>query len=87
MATKRWLGTAVAVAQISTVTITAYDIATSYKVTIGGVTVSVVGQGGTTTTTATALKNALAASTHPYFDGITWTSATNVVTGTADVAG
>lgn len=86
MATKRWRGTATAVKQVSTITITVFDIATAYSVTIGGETVSVVGMTNANTT-ATNLKNALAASTHPYFTAIVWTVATNVVTGTAVTAG
>lgn len=87
MATRRWLGTAVAVAQVSTAVITAYDVTTTYKVTIGGVVVSVIGQGGTTATTATALRTALNASTHPYFSAITWSGSGSDITGTADTAG
>lgn len=87
MATNYWKGGATAVAQISTIAVTAYDAATTYKITIGGIVVSVVGSGGTTTTVATALAAALNASTHPYFTAVTWTSSTNTVTGTADVAG
>ncbi len=87
MATRVWMGRATAVAQVSTATITAYDAATTYAIIIGGVTVSVVGSGGTTTTVATALTTALNASTHPYFSCITWTSNAAVITGTADTAG
>jgi hypothetical protein len=86
MATKYWLGTATAVAQIDTVQITAYDAATTYKITIGGVEVSTI---GTTDAngTATALAAAFNASAHPYFTGITASDATDTVTLTADVAG
>lgn len=87
MATKYWLGSASAVAQVSTIQITAYSASTTYKVTIGGVSVSVVGSGGTVNTVATALQSALAASTHPYFTAITWTKATDTVTATATIAG
>jgi hypothetical protein len=87
MTTKRWLGTAPAVAQVSTAVITAYDVATTYTVTIGGIAVSVIGQGGTTATTATALRTALNASTHPYFSSITWSGSGSDITGTADTAG
>lgn len=86
MATKRWRGTATAVKQVSTTTITVFDAATTYTVTIGGVAVNQVGTTDANTT-ATNLKNALAASTHPYFTAIVWTSATNVVTATAVTAG
>ena len=67
MATKRWKGGALAVSQVGTFTLTAYDVLTTYKITINGKVVSVLGQGGTTATTATALQAALTASTIPEF--------------------
>lgn len=89
MAVCSFIGAAQAVAQVAVASITAYDTGTTYKVTIGGVTVSVVGSGGTVSTTATALVAALNASTHPYFAAITWTAnaTAGAVTGTADTAG
>jgi len=79
MAVKRFLPRAVAVAQVGTIRITAYDAGTTYKITIGGVTVSVL---GTTDAagTAEALAHACAASTHPYFAQITWTHLTDTIT-------
>lgn len=70
-----------------TITLTAYDAATTYKVTIGGVDVTQIGTGGTTTTTATALTTALNASVDAGFAAVTWTSAAAVITGKHDVAG
>ncbi|HXE43069.1 MAG TPA: hypothetical protein VN516_08595, partial [Candidatus Baltobacteraceae bacterium] len=87
MATQNWLGIATAVSQVTTVTIGTYDATTTYKVTIGGQTISTLGTGGTNATTATALKNLLAASTHPYFAAVTWTVNSAVITGTATTAG
>lgn len=86
MATVYWQGAADAVAQVTTIQVTAFDAATTYTVTIGGVAVSVA---GTTDVngTASALQAALAASTHPYFTAVTWTVSTDTVTGTAAVAG
>jgi hypothetical protein len=86
MATKYWLGTATAVAQVDTVQITAYDATTTYKLTVGGVEVSTL---GTTDAngTATALASAWNTSTHVYFTGVTASAATDTVTLTADVAG
>jgi hypothetical protein len=79
---------ATAVAQVTTVQITAYDVATSYKITVGGQVISVAGQGGTTTTTAVALAAAWNASTHPYCTAVTANAnASNTITFTADVAG
>lgn len=70
-----------------TMTVTAYDVATTYRVTIGGANVDTVGSGGTTTTVATAMAVALNASVNANFTPITWTSTGAVVTGTADAAG
>ena len=86
MANKFWLGTADAVAQVDTVQITAYDATTTYKITIGGVVVSVIGNTDADTT-ASDLQVALEASTHPYFANITFTVATDTVTLTAGTAG
>ena len=83
-----WVGGAVAVAQVVTVALTAYDGATTYKLTVGGVVVSAVGTGGTTTTAAAALAAAWNASTHSYFTGITANNNSSAtVTLTADTAG
>lgn len=91
MATLYWEPKALTVAQVVTVQITADDAATTYTITIGGVTVSVAGSGTGVNDTATALAAALDASTHPYFGAastlISWAAATDTVTGTSDVAG
>jgi len=86
MANIFWLGTAVAVKQVSTVQITAFDASTTYKITIGTEVVSVVGNTDEDTT-ASDLQVALEASTHPYFTNIDWTVATDTVTATAGTAG
>src|SRR5258708_13898777 len=59
MPTNRWRGDAPAVAQVQTVTIGTNDVATTYKGTINGKTVSVPGNAGRATSTATHLANAL----------------------------
>ncbi len=87
MAAKFFTGKAKAVAQVDTVQITADDAATTYTITIGGVSVSVAGSGTGVNDTAAALKVALAAETHPYFAAITWTVATDTITATANTAG
>jgi hypothetical protein len=87
MGTKRWRGDAPAVAQVVTITLTAYDVTTIYSVTMNGKSVSVIGQGGTVNTTATALQTALAASTIPELAEVTWTVNTATITGTAKTAG
>ena len=90
MATTRWKGGAGSVPQVTTVTLTAYDVATTYKLTVGSKVISVAGQGGTVITTATALVAAWAASTAGEVAGISadnagGTSAT--ITLTADTPG
>ncbi|MGH8659333.1 MAG: hypothetical protein ACREV4_12905 [Gammaproteobacteria bacterium] len=68
--------------QVSTVSILNFSAASTYNVTIGGVTVSQVGTVDSNTTAAN-LQGALAASLDPNFTAITWTVAANVITGTA----
>lgn len=90
MATKYWLGTADAVAQVHTGSIDSVDgtpANNTFTVTVGGVAISQVGNTDVATTAA-ALVASLNASTHPYFAAVTWTnpSAGNIV-GTADTAG
>ena len=87
MATRTWLGIQRAIAQVGTITITAYDAATTYSIIIGGVTISQVGTGGTVTTTGAALLALLQASTQGMFAEITWTHDTGVITATAKTAG
>lgn len=82
-------GGATAVAQVGTFVITSVSGTPSdtvYTITIGGQTVSVPGDTDVDTT-ALNLQVALAASTHPYFVAVTWTRATDTVTGTATTAG
>ncbi len=84
-----WIGKAVAVAQVGTVQITGMDgtpANTTYILTVGDQTVSVVGDTDANTT-ATALGAAWNASTHIYFTTVTATVATDTVTLTADTAG
>jgi len=89
MATKYFTGEAVAVAQVATASIDTVDgtpADNTFTVTIGGVAISVVGDTNVNTT-ATNLRAALNASTHPYFAAITWSGASADIVGTADVAG
>lgn len=90
MATKYWKGTATAVAQVSTATVTAYDAATTYTITIGaGNNTVAISAPGTTDAagTAAALRTAWNASTHPYCSGVTAGGSGAAVTLTADTAG
>ena len=89
MTTKSWVGGAAAVAQVHTGSIDSVDgtpADNTFTVTIGGVAVSAVGDTDVATT-ATNLRTALNASTHPYFSSITWSGASGDIIGTADTAG
>ena len=87
MATQYWLGNAPAVAMVATQTLGTYDVTTTRKITIGGVTVQAVDSGGTLTAALTALAAACTASAHPYFSTITWGSTATTITATAKTAG
>jgi len=86
MARKYWLGEADAVAQVSSCAISSYDVLTTYSISLGNASVSVIGAGGLNPT-AVALAAAADASTHPYFEEVTWTDSGNTVIGTADDPG
>lgn len=68
--------------QTVTIVITGFDAATTYKVTIGSVTVSVTGNTDTATT-ASDLQVALAGSVDPGFASVIWTVAGSTITGSA----
>ena len=89
MATRTWLGRALAVAKVATHTIGGTAAGGQvYSVTRNGKTVSYTATGGDTNTTiAAALQVLLDASTITEFAEVTWTVATTVITSTADTAG
>lgn len=87
MSTRYWLGRVQPRAQVVTITVTAYDATTTYKITMGVNVVSVLGSGGTTTTVATALLAALQATQYLEFSDVSWTAVGNVITGTAQTPG
>jgi hypothetical protein len=87
MASKIWRADAPNVAQVVTITITAYDAATTYKATVNGKTVSVLGTTDAATT-ASALFNALTASTIPEFAEAVWAWTSGAsLTGTMNTPG
>lgn len=86
MSTRYWLGKAPAVAQVSTVQVTAYDAATTYTLTVGGVEVSAIGNTDVDTI-ASDLATAWNDSTHAYFTGVTASTVTDTIHLTADTAG
>lgn len=86
MANQYYIGTAALVAQTTTVQVTAYDAATTYKLTVGGEVVSTIAA-GSANATATALAAAWNASTHVYFTTVTASAATDTVTMIGDTAG
>lgn len=82
-----WLGSATAVAQVTTIQVTAYAVGTTYKIIVGGVVISAIAA-GSVNATALALATAWNASTHPYCAAVTAAAvATDTVTLTADIAG
>lgn len=89
MALKEFRGDAAAVAEVKTIQLTGYDVATTYTLTITGTAkaISVLGTGGTVNTTATALAAAWNLSTIPEIAEITASATTDTVTLTHDTAG
>lgn len=84
-----WLGGATAVAHVATGSIDSVDgtpANNTFTVTIGTESVSAAGDTDVATT-ATNLRAALNASTHPVFSTVTWSGSSGDITGTADVAG
>ena len=89
MTTIYWVGGADAVAQVHTASIDSVDgtpADNTFKVTMGAVAISAVGDTDVATT-ATALRAALNASTHPNFAAVTWSGTAGDIIGTADVLG
>ena len=86
MANKRWRGDAAPVAQVTTVQVTAYDAATTYKLTVGNKVISVIAQ-GSVNLTASGLVTAWNASTLAEVAEVTASSNTDTVTLTADTSG
>lgn len=82
MATRVWLGLARLIAQVSQVTISTYDAATTYTLRVGGVAIASAIGGGTVTAVAAALVAAWNGSTHPYRQGVTLSNAAGVITAT-----
>lgn len=66
MSIKYWVGGAAAAGQIVSFSVTAFDAATSYRVQIGHIVVSVLGNTDTATT-ADDLRTAIGAEPHAYF--------------------
>lgn len=83
-------GTVTAVAQVTTVQVTGYDVAETYTITVGtapnthAVTVDADTDEDTTASNLTAT---CAAETHPYFTAIAFTVSTDTITCTANTLG
>ncbi|MFI4873967.1 MAG: hypothetical protein ACIALR_01425 [Blastopirellula sp. JB062] len=86
MATKIFRGDAVAVAQVDTVQVTAFDAATTYSLTVNGKSVSVAGDTNVNDTAA-ALAAAWNASEIAEMTEVTAEASTDTVTLTGDVKG
>lgn len=88
MAAKTWIGNAIAVSQITNWLFEATWEATDIiNITINGKTVSMVAGSTTITTIVTALATFLAAQTDLDFYAVVWTAESDVLVGTARVAG
>lgn len=88
MATVNFLPSAPLVAQVSTVQVTAADVSTTYKLTVGGLVVSALGTAADVNATAASVAAAWNADLRPYFTGVTAAAvSTDTITLTADVAG
>lgn len=88
MAIVTFRGDAAAIAQVTTITIDTYDVATTYKVTINGKVISTIGTGGTVAATATALYQLLVDCQFPEFAEITWTNpSAGTILATSTLAG
>ena len=81
MADIHWVGNALAVSQVETFQVTAFDASTTYDITINGIVISTLGV-SSVNATAAALQVLLDASTHPYFSTITWSVLTDTITAT-----
>lgn len=88
MATRYWLARVQPRAQVVTVTVTGYDVTTTYKITIGVNVISVIGVTDAAGT-ASALQAALSASQYREFQEVSWTypGTGAVITGTANTPG
>ncbi len=75
------------VAKIGEAQITGNDVTTTYKLLVGDVTITTLGNAGGVNNTATDLATAWNASTHPYCTGITASTSADKVILTADTAG
>lgn len=80
MADKYWEPKQVPTAQVSTVQVTAFDVTTTYRLTVNGVIVASALGDTDEDTTATNLRAAWAASTHPYTSAAVATVATDTIT-------
>lgn len=88
MATKYWVGKAVAVAQISTATPATVETNDIFRLIVGGLTIATfTATAGTVANVTAGLTAAWNASTHPYATGITASDQTTHVKLLADVAG
>lgn len=89
MADIYWIGGAAAVAQVDTGSIDSVDATpanNTFSIAVGDETVTVTGDTDVNTT-ATALRAAANASTHPHMAAITFGGASGSITATADTAG
>lgn len=87
MATKFWLGDALDVAQVNTITPATVETDDIFTITMGGQSISFTATAGTVANVTAGLVALLNASTIPEFAEVTWADITTALTGTADTAG
>src|SRR4051812_24381659 len=90
MGSLRYIGAVGALAQSGTITVSGYDIATAYRITTGGSQVISTIGAASLNATATALADAINASTLPEIsgpDGFSASATNNIITLTATTPG
>jgi len=87
MATKRFLGDSLAVAQVDTFTPANVEVDDVFTVTMGGQSISFTATAATVANVTAGLVALLNASTIPEFAEVTWSDETTHIQGTADTAG
>lgn len=87
MATKRFLGDSLAVAQIDTFTPANVEVSDVFEITMGGQSISYTAAAATVADVTAGLVALLNASTIPEFAEVTWSDETTHIQGVADTAG
>jgi hypothetical protein len=88
MSTVRWIGNALPVAQVNTITPANVGVGNTFTITINGKAITFTATAATVANVTAGLVTLLSASTAPpEFQEITWADATTAITATSKVAG